>query len=285
MEVNHHDLQIKWEFRYPPLIFGQISGLGLGKFLWWNSFPDFFPKRLPILTWFLACKSITMIYRSNLSFVKLHWFLAKLLAFDLVNFSDQTVFWTFFLNASRYWPDFWHVSQSPCFTDQVRVLLRSIDFWRNYWPWNLVNFSDQPIFRTFFLNACRYWPDFWHVSQSPCFTDRVWVSLCSIDFWRNNWPWNLVNFQQSNSFPDFLAHLSRECSVSYCNHFVSPSVHNLLVNTLASTNINQSSPNLVKMYVTTRARMSFIMELIGPELSEMSALEFENLPYLTMFIL
>ena len=66
---------------------------------------------------------------------------------------------------------------------------------------------------------------------------------------------------------------------------VRPFVHNLFVNTLASTNINQSSPNLVKMYMTTRARMSSIMELIGPELSELSVLELENLPYLTMFTL
>ena len=66
---------------------------------------------------------------------------------------------------------------------------------------------------------------------------------------------------------------------------VHQSVHNLLVNTLASTNINQSSPNLVKMYMTTRARMSSIMEPIRPERSELSALEFENLPYLTMFTL
>ena len=82
--------------------------------------------------------------------------------------------------------------------------------------------------------------------------------------------------------------------MSYCDHSPSvgvrqtsirPSVHNLIVNTLAFTNINQSSPNLVKMYMTTRARMSSIMELIGPELSELSALELENLPYLTMFIL
>ena len=58
-----------------------------------------------------------------------------------------------------------------------------------------------------------------------------------------------------------------------------------LVYTLASTNINQSSPNLVKMYMTTRAQMSFIMKLIGPELSELSAPELENLPYLTMFTL
>ena len=27
MEVNHHDLQIEFEFRYVPLIFGQITGL------------------------------------------------------------------------------------------------------------------------------------------------------------------------------------------------------------------------------------------------------------------
>ena len=57
------------------------------------------------------------------------------------------------------------------------------------------------------------------------------------------------------------------------------------VYTLASTNIDQSAPNLVKMYMTIRSRMSLIMDLIGPELSELSALEFENLPYLTLFTL
>ena len=55
------------------------------------------------------------------------------------------------------------------------------------------------------------------------------------------------------------------------------------VYTLASTNINQSTPNLVKMYVIIRSRMSLIMDLIGFELSELSALELENLPYLTLF--
>ena len=40
------------------------------------------------------------------------------------------------------------------------------------------------------------------------------------------------------------------------------------VYTLASTNINQSAPNLVKMYVTIRSWMSSIMDLIKPELSE-----------------
>ena len=57
------------------------------------------------------------------------------------------------------------------------------------------------------------------------------------------------------------------------------------VYTLSSTNNNQSSPNLVKMYVTIRSRISSIMDLIGPELSELSALEIENLPYLTLFTL
>ena len=54
---------------------------------------------------------------------------------------------------------------------------------------------------------------------------------------------------------------------------------------LASTNINQSAPNLVQMCITIRALMSLIMELIGPELSKLSALEYENLPYLTLFTL
>ena len=61
----------------------------------------------------------------------------------------------------------------------------------------------------------------------------------------------------------FLANLSRECSVSYCDH--SPSVvvclavrplsgrlsvvrpSTVFLLTLASTNINQSEPNLVRM--------------------------------------
>ena len=46
------------------------------------------------------------------------------------------------------------------------------------------------------------------------------------------------------------------------------------VYTLASTNINQSAPNLVKMYVTIRSQMRLIMGLIGPELSELFPLEF-----------
>ena len=57
------------------------------------------------------------------------------------------------------------------------------------------------------------------------------------------------------------------------------------VYTLSSTNINQSAPNLVKIYVTIRSRMSLIMDLIGPELPEFFALELENLPYLTLFTL
>ena len=57
------------------------------------------------------------------------------------------------------------------------------------------------------------------------------------------------------------------------------------VYTPASTNIDQSASNLVKMYVTIRSRMSSIMDLIRPELSELSALEFENFPCLTSFTL
>ena len=39
------------------------------------------------------------------------------------------------------------------------------------------------------------------------------------------------------------------------------------VYTLASPNINQSALNLVKIYVIIRSRMSWIMDLMGAELS------------------
>ena len=57
------------------------------------------------------------------------------------------------------------------------------------------------------------------------------------------------------------------------------------VYTQASTNIDQSAPNLVKMYMTIRSRISLIMDVIRPELSELSTLELENFPYLTLFTL
>ena len=60
---------------------------------------------------------------------------------------------------------------------------------------------------------------------------------------------------------------------------------NDFVYTLSSTSINQSAPNLVKMYVMIRSQMSVIMDLIGPELFQLSALELENLPYLTLLTL
>ena len=49
------------------------------------------------------------------------------------------------------------------------------------------------------------------------------------------------------------------------------------VYTLASPNINQSAPNLVKMYVTISSQMSLIMNVMGPELSELFALEFAKI--------
>ena len=55
--------------------------------------------------------------------------------------------------------------------------------------------------------------------------------------------------------------------------------------TPASINISQSVPNLVKMNTTMGYWMSLIMDVIRPELSKLSALEFEKLPYLTLFTL
>ena len=48
------------------------------------------------------------------------------------------------------------------------------------------------------------------------------------------------------------------------------------VYTLASTIINQLAPNLVKIYMTVRFRMSWIMGVIAPEQLELFALELKN---------
>ena len=104
---------------------------------------------------FLACKSVTMTYRSSLSFLTLDWFLVKLRAFDLVNFSDQTVFPTFFLKACRYWPDFlacksvtmtYRLCLSFVTLYQFLVKLRALD---------LVNLIDQTVFCTFFPKSLQ----------------------------------------------------------------------------------------------------------------------------------
>ena len=58
---------------------------------------------------------------------------------------------------------------------------------------------------------------------------------------------------------------------------------NDFVYTLSSTNIDQSALNLVKMYVNLRSLLNSIMDLTGPVLSELSSLELENLPYLTVY--
>ena len=57
------------------------------------------------------------------------------------------------------------------------------------------------------------------------------------------------------------------------------------VYTLVSTSINQSAPNLVKIYMTIRSRIISIMRLIGPERPELFALEFKKMLYLTLFTL
>ena len=56
------------------------------------------------------------------------------------------------------------------------------------------------------------------------------------------------------------------------------------VYTLSSPNINQSAPNIVKIYVAIRSRMSSIMNLIRVELSYLP-LNLQKLLNLTLFTL
>ena len=66
-------------------------------------------------------------------------------------------------------------------------------------------------------------------------------------------------------------------SIFYFSHSL---FYNFLVNTLESTNINQSAPNLVN-----KISDEFYNGTNQTELFELSALELENLPYLTLLTL
>ena len=55
------------------------------------------------------------------------------------------------------------------------------------------------------------------------------------------------------------------------------------VYTLASTNINQSAPNLVTMYMSIRSQMSSIMGQVIPNKSVLSALEVAKLNFSSLF--
>ena len=55
------------------------------------------------------------------------------------------------------------------------------------------------------------------------------------------------------------------------------------VYSLASTNINQSAPNLVTMYMSIRFQMSLIMGQVIPDQSVLSSLEIEKLSFRSLF--
>ena len=52
---------------------------------------------------------------------------------------------------------------------------------------------------------------------------------------------------------------------------------------LASTNINQSTPNLVTMYMSIRSEMNLIMGQVIPDQSVLSGLEIEKLNFNSLF--
>ena len=56
------------------------------------------------------------------------------------------------------------------------------------------------------------------------------------------------------------------------------------VYSLASTNINQSTPNLVTMYMSIRSQMSSIMGQVIPDQSVLSALEIEKLNFNRVYL-
>ena len=67
--------------------------------------------------------------------------------------------------------------------------------------------------------------------------------------------------------PELFALDLKNCYISLC-------LHSSL--RLASTNINQSAPNLVKIYMTIRSRIILIWDVIGPGRPELFALELKK---------
>ena len=55
------------------------------------------------------------------------------------------------------------------------------------------------------------------------------------------------------------------------------------VYSLASTNINQSTPNLITIYMSIRSQMSLIMGQVIQDQSVLSALEIEKLNFNSLF--
>ena len=55
------------------------------------------------------------------------------------------------------------------------------------------------------------------------------------------------------------------------------------VDSLASTNINQSAPNLITMYMSIRSQMNLIMGQVISDQCVLSALEIEKLNFSSLF--
>ena len=102
MLVIYHDLQIEVEFCYAPVIFGEITGLGHGKFQRLNSFPDFFSK---ILIDFDLIFGMLVIYHDlqiEFEFCYAPVIFGEITGLGHGKFQRLNSFPDFFLNTCRY---------------------------------------------------------------------------------------------------------------------------------------------------------------------------------------
>ena len=83
MWVYNDKLQIKFTFRFGPMIFGRVMALGQI-----FSCHHFFSLCLEILTWFMVYECIMMSYRSSLHFIPVQWFLVELWPLDFEIWSN-----------------------------------------------------------------------------------------------------------------------------------------------------------------------------------------------------
>ena len=134
-------------------------------------------KCLQMLNWYLVCESTLMSCRSSLHF-KFTFRSTSLMFVWVTALELSTLF--FILTLADNELIFCYVSLPWWFMFEFRFRSTSLIF---VWVMAL-EFTEIQIFCTFFLNAWRYWVDFWYVSLPWWVTDQVNNSFRFADFFQ-----------------------------------------------------------------------------------------------------
>ena len=178
-------LQIKFDFRPFASMFVRVMPPLELRILEIYSFPHFSLACFDILSWNFAHNFVLSYYRLSSSVINLRQCLWELCPFWKLEYWKYTVFRTFLLHAFTYWAEILHMILFHRTTDQVRLSLICINFFR-VMPLLELKMMKDTVFRTFLLHALTYWAEILHMTLFNCTTDQVWVSSIRINFCRSN---------------------------------------------------------------------------------------------------